>query len=172
MEIVRRVFDAALVLKRTSRVDRRGVMTVVCDDSIDGFEVKATRVYTMNEAGTFFGIHYRPEGDHLNRLAAVVKGRGMDYLIDLREDSPTYLKWEKIELTDDNLLSVMIPAGIGHAFLSLEDDTIMAYSMDRCGKDASVSVLNHLEEKIGLITDIPVRVIADYDANAPFLRGL
>ena len=153
----------------TSRVDKRGVMTVVFDDSIEGFDVKATRVYTMNEAGTFFGIHYRPVGDHLNRLAAVVQGRGMDYLIDLREDSPTYLKWEKIELTGDNLLSVLIPAGIGHAFLALTNNTVMAYSMDRCGEAASVSVLNYREERIGLTTDIPVKVIADYDANAPFL---
>ena len=97
MELIRKVFDSALILKRRTRVDDRGVMTVVSDESIDGFRAKETRIYSMNVKGTFFGIHYRDEEDPMNRVVSVIKGRGMDYLIDLRKNSPTYIKWEKME---------------------------------------------------------------------------
>ena len=75
MELIRKVFDSALILKRRTRVDDRGVMTVVSDESIDGFRAKETRIYSMNVKGTFFGIHYRDEEDPMNRVVSVIKGR-------------------------------------------------------------------------------------------------
>lgn len=169
MELIRKVFDSALILKRRTRVDDRGVMTVVSDESIDGFRAKETRIYSMNVKGTFFGIHYRDEEDPMNRVVSVIKGRGMDYLIDLRKNSPTYLKWEKLELSEENALAVLIPSGIGHAFLSLEENTIQCYSTEKSGKDGYVKTLNYLEDKIGLQLEIPIAVIADYDVNAPYI---
>lgn len=169
MELIGKVFDSALILKRRSRVDDRGVMTVVNDESIDGFRVKETRMYSMNTKGTFFGIHYRDEEDPMNRMVSVIKGRGMDYLVDLRKDSPTYLKWEKLELTEENALAVLVPSGIGHAFQSLEENTILSYSMDKSGKDGYTKTLNHLEGKIGLQLEMPVAAISDYDIAAPYL---
>lgn len=169
MELIREVFDCALVFKRRSRIDDRGVMTVVNDESIDGFRAKETRIYSMNVKGTFFGIHYRDEEDPMNRVVSVIKGRGMDYLIDLRKNSPTYLKWEKLELSEKNALTVLIPSGIGHAFLSLEENTIQCYSTEKSGKDSYVKSLNYLEEKIGLQLEIPIAAIADYDVNAPYI---
>ena len=169
MELIRKVFDSVLVLNRRSRIDERGVMTVVNDESIDGFRVKETRMYSMNVPGTFFGIHYRDEEDPMNRVVSVIKGRGMDYLVDLREDSPTYLKLEELELTEENALAVFIPSGIGHAFLSLEENTILSYSMDKSGKDSYAKTLNYLDEKIGLKPEIPIAVISDYDMTAPYI---
>ena len=169
MELIRKVFDSAMVLKSRSRVDERGVMSVISDDSIDGFRAKETRIYSMNVPGTFFGIHYRDAEDPMNRIVSVVKGRGMDYLVDLRKDSPTYLKWEKIDLSEGSSLAVYVPAGIGHAFLSLEENTVLSYSMDKSGKDGYAKTLNYLDGKIELIPEIPVAVISDYDREAPYL---
>ena len=168
MELVRKIFDCVLVLKRKERTDMRGSMTVVYED-ISGFEVKETRIYEMPKAGTFIGIHYRDVSDPMTKLVTVIRGRGMDYVIDLREDSPTYLKWEKLELNAKDCLAVLIPAGIGHAFLSLEDDTVQVYSVDACGSGARSKQLNYLDPKIGLALDGEVRFISDYDRGAPFL---
>ena len=154
-------------MERRYRVDGRGPMTIVCDRS-DDFKALETRIYTMPKAGTFFGIHYRDVADPMTKHVSVIKGRGMDYVIDLREDSPTYLQWEKIELTDSNALSVLIPAGIGHGFISLDDDTIQCYSVDRSGDEAFSKTLNYKEPKIGLVLDHEVTAIADYDVEAPF----
>ena len=141
MEIVKKVFDKALVLKFRTRMDNRGLMAVnyeneFVEDKV-GFIIKESRVYTIPKKGTFFGIHYREEKDPMGKLVTVIHGRAMDYIVDLRKDSPTYLKWERVELSAENALSVYIPAGFGHGFQTLEDDTIQLYFVDTSGNNAS-----------------------------------
>ena len=100
----------------------------------------------------------------------MIQGRGMDYLIDLREDSPTYLQWEQFELTAENALAVYVPAGIGHAFISMEENTIQLFTIDKCGKEGLSKQLNYKEPRIGLKLPIEVTEISTYDAGAAFLR--
>ena len=69
------------------------------------FKARETRIYSMPQEGTFFGIHYRDEGDPMTKFVTVIKGRGLDYVIDLRKESPTYLEWESIELSEENAFS-------------------------------------------------------------------
>ncbi|MBP5745651.1 MAG: dTDP-4-dehydrorhamnose 3,5-epimerase family protein [Lachnospiraceae bacterium] len=176
MEIIKRIFDEAALLTLRSRDDSRGNMTVVFDESIseifNDFFVKENRTYSMPRKGTFFGIHYKDESDPMDRLVSVVKGSGEDYIIDLRKDSPTYLEWESFMLSDKNAHAVYIPSGFGHAFLSLEEDTVLMYSMNRSGDRGFTKKLNYKDEHIKLKLPIPVCEIADYDKDAPFLDDI
>ena len=168
MELVKEIFGIVKIYKLKSRVDERGLLTYAYE-GIEGFDVKETRLYSMPHKGTFFGIHYREADAPMTKLVTVIKGCGTDYVIDLRKGSETYLKWESVELTEDNFLAVRIPAGIGHAFISTEDDTMQLFFIDKSGEDGYSKKLNHKEEKIGLKLPIPVTEISDYDAEAPFL---
>ena len=175
MEIVKNVFDKALVLKLRTRMDNRGLMTVNYEDEFVegkiGFKTKESRVYTIPKKGTFFGIHYREEKDPMGKLVTVIHGRAMDYIVDLRQDSPTYLKWEKVELSAENALSVYIPAGFGHGFQTLEDDTIQLYLVDTSGNNAYSKTVSYRDEKIGLKLELPITEISDYDIDAPLVSG-
>ena len=175
MELIKLIFDIAKVVKLDSRADNRGLMTVAAAEEALGdigipFNEKETRAYVMNKAGTFFGIHYREVSDPMAKLVTVIQGRGMDYLIDLREDSPTYLQWEQFELTAENALAVYVPAGIGHAFISMEENTIQLFTIDKCGKEGLSKQLNYKEPRIGLKLPIEVTEISTYDAGAAFLK--
>ena len=75
MELIKKIFDCVSVYKLKSRTDNRGPMTYVYEDNIAGFEVKETRVYTMPQKGTFFGIHYSDEGRPFSKLVSVIHGR-------------------------------------------------------------------------------------------------
>lgn len=170
MEVVKQLFDEVYVIKNRTRDDSRGTMIVGFDESVYeecGFEVKQSRIYTMPDKGTFFGIHYYE--DDISKMVSVIKGRGMDYIVDLRKDSPTYLKWESVELSGDNCKAVIIPKGFGHAFISLEDDTIQTFSINKGGYIPSKGY-NYRDEKIGLEFDIPISKIAEYDENAEFVK--
>ena len=169
MELIKTIFGCVKIYKLNSRSDNRGSMTYVYEDGIDGFEAKESRLYTMIRKGTFFGIHYREEADPLTKFVSVVKGRGLDYVIDLRKDSATYLKWEEIELSEDNALAVLVPAGIGHGFLAMEDNTMQFFAIDKSGGNGYSKQLNYKEKKIGLKLPIAITDISDYDLNAPFL---
>lgn len=169
MELIKTIFDSVKIYRLKSRTDNRGLMTYVYEEGIEGFVSKETRIYDMPKTGTFFGIHYREKNAPMQKFVTVVKGSGMDYVIDLRKDSATYLKWESLELSADNALAVLIPEGIGHAFISLEDNTMQAFTIDKTVKEGHSKQLNYKEEKIGLELPVAVTEISDYDAGAPFL---
>ena len=170
MELVKKIFNSVEIYKLKSRTDNRGQMTYAYEDCIDGFEIRETRVYTMPQKGTFFGIHYSDEATPFSKLVSVVQGKGTDYVVDLRKDSATYLKWEAVELSADNTLAVLVPAGIGHAFISLEDNTIQLFAINKTGKDGHSKQINYADPQIGIKLEIPITQISDYDSNAPFLE--
>ena len=167
--VIKDLFGKVKIYQLRARVDNRGTLAYVIDENIDDFKALETRIYSMPKEGTFFGIHYRDEISPMTKYVTVIKGRGMYYVIDLRKGSPTYLKWESIELSEENARAVLIPAGFGHAFISLQNDTIQLYSVDRSGNDAHSKQINYKDPKIGLELPITVSEISDYDLNAPII---
>lgn len=167
--VVKELFGKVKIYRLHTRVDNRGSLAYVFDESIDDFKARETRIYSMPKEGTFFGIHYRDERAPMTKFVTVIKGRGLDYVIDLRKESPTYLEWESIELSEENALAVLIPAGFGHAFISLQNNTIQLYSVDRSGDGAHSKQINYKDSKIGLKLPVPISEISDYDLSAPFV---
>ena len=168
--LIKEIFGKVKIYQIHTRVDNRGSLAYVYDENIDDFKALETRIYSMPKAGTFFGIHYREESSPMTKFVTVIKGRGMDYVIDLRKESPTYLQWESIELSEENAIAVLVPAGIGHAIISLQNDTMQFYSVDRSGNDALSDRINFKDPKIGLKLPIPISEISDYDLSAPFSK--
>ena len=167
--MIKEIFGKVKIYRLLTRVDNRGSLEYVFDENTAIFKVRETRIYSMPKEGTFFGIHYREESNPMTKFVTVIRGRGLDYIIDLREESPTYLEWESIELSEKNAFAVLIPAGFGHAFISLQNDTIQLYSVDRSGNDAHSKQINYKDSKIGLKLPIPISEISDYDLSAPFV---
>ena len=167
--MIKEIFGKARIYKLHSRVDNRGSLEYVFDENTADFKVRETRIYSMPKEGTFFGIHYREESSPMTKFVTVIKGRGLDYVIDLRKESPTYLQWESFELSEENALAALIPAGFGHAFISLQNDTMQLYSVDRSGNDAHSKQINYKDPKIGLKLPAPISEISDYDLSAPFV---
>lgn len=81
-----------------------------------------------SKAGVVRGIHRTP----YPKYVACVSGTVYDVIVDLREDSPTYLNWNGRWLTGANIamadaIRVFIPAGCGHGFFAAEDDSMLLY---------------------------------------------
>ena len=70
------------------------------------------------------GMHGDPE---MSKLATVVRGKLWDVIVDLRKGSPTYLKWEGFELSEDNHVQLYIPKGFAHGFIALSDNVVFSY---------------------------------------------
>ncbi len=72
------------------------------------------------------GLHYQvkyPQG----KLIRVVKGKVFDVAVDLRKDSPTYLKWFGTELSEINKKQLYIPPQFAHGFLTLSGEAEVVY---------------------------------------------
>jgi dTDP-4-dehydrorhamnose 3,5-epimerase len=70
------------------------------------------------------GLHGDPE---MSKLITVLRGKIWDVIVDLRKGSPTYLKWEGFDLSEDNHVQLYIPKGFAHGFIALTDNVVFAY---------------------------------------------
>ena len=82
---------------------------------------------STKKAGTIRGMHYQIPPFSEIKLIRCIRGAVYDVIIDLREGSPTFLKWEGIELSEENRRSIYIPEGFAHGFQSLLDDSDLIY---------------------------------------------
>lgn len=73
---------------------------------------------------TIRGVHY---DFRMAKLVQCLHGRIWDVIVDLRRESPTYLKWQGFVLSDRNHKQVYVPRGFGHGFLALEDGVVVHY---------------------------------------------
>ena len=81
------------------------------------------------ERGTLRGMHFQTPPHEEAKLVRCVRGAIYDVIVDLRPDSPTYLKWQGLELSSTNRLALYIPEGFAHGFLTLTDDAEVFYQM-------------------------------------------
>ena len=80
-------------------------------------------------AGTIRGIHFQSPPHAQAKLVHCSRGSLIDYVIDLRNESPTYGKYVSAELSHSNGHQLFIPAGFGHAFITLEEETEISYKV-------------------------------------------
>lgn len=65
-----------------------------------------------------------------SKLVRTIKGSVFDVAVDMRENSPTYLNWYGIELSEENKKQFFIPKGFAHGFLVLSDYAEFCYKVD------------------------------------------
>jgi dTDP-4-dehydrorhamnose 3,5-epimerase len=80
-------------------------------------------------AGTLRGMHFQVGEAAEAKLVRCTAGRMFDVAVDVRLDSPNYLRWVGIELSASNRLALAIPRGFAHGFLTLEDATEVLYQI-------------------------------------------
>lgn len=98
------------------------------DHGVDAVFVQDNHSYSAL-AGTIRGIHFQAPPHAQAKLVRCVRGRIMDYAIDLRSGSPTYGKHVSAELSAENGDQLFIPVGFGHAFITLEPDCEVTYKV-------------------------------------------
>ena len=79
--------------------------------------------------GTLRGMHFQT-GDHAEaKLVRCTRGAIYDVMLDLRPESPTYLKWHARILSEADGAAFFIPKGVAHGFQTLRDDCEVFYEM-------------------------------------------
>ena len=119
----------------------------------------------------FRGIHFQKQPFAQSKLVRCTRGRILDIAVDLRKGSPTYLQWEKVELSATNMYQLFIPKGFGHAFLTLEDNCEVCYKVDAPYDKASDRSILATDPQINLDlgVDYSVLVRSQKDVIAPLL---
>jgi dTDP-4-dehydrorhamnose 3,5-epimerase len=82
---------------------------------------------SVSSAGTVRGIHFAELPPSQAKFVTCVHGAAFDVVVDLRIGSPSYGLWDAVLLDDLDRKAVYLPEGLGHAFLALEDHTVVNY---------------------------------------------
>lgn len=84
---------------------------------------------SQSKRGVVRGVHYTATPPGNAKLAHCPQGRVLDIIVDLRVGSPTFGAWDSVVLDRATALSVYMPVGVGHAFVALEDNTVVSYML-------------------------------------------
>jgi len=124
----------AFVIDLEPQADERGFFARIwCEreSAMQGLEphlVQSSIVYNARKH-TLRGMHYQvaPHGEV--KVVRCTRGALFDVILDLRPDSPTFLKHWNIELSARNRRALYIPPGFAQGYQTLEDDTDVLYQM-------------------------------------------
>ncbi|MEM1299217.1 MAG: dTDP-4-dehydrorhamnose 3,5-epimerase [Pseudomonadota bacterium] len=121
--------------------------------------------------GTVRGLHYQAPPSAQAKLVRVLKGAVLDVAVDVRRGSPTFGKWVREELSAANGAQLLIPRGFLHGFVTLEDDTEVAYKVDAFFDPVADGAVRFDDPDLavdwGLSPD--TAILSDKDAGAPLL---
>jgi dTDP-4-dehydrorhamnose 3,5-epimerase len=117
--------------------------------------------------GTVRGLHFQWPPSAEGKLVRCVRGRLHDVLLDLRPDSPTYLRHEAVRLDESDSDAVFIPPGVAHGFQTLADDTDVLYQMSDVYAPDLASGVRWNDPAFGIRWPEAATVIADRDAGYP-----
>ena len=124
--IIKTKFDGLILVKNKKFNDSRGYFKELIIEK--NLKVKFPfHVMSFSKKNIIRGLHIQTKNPQ-GKFVTVIKGKIFDVTVDLRKKSKTYGKYFSKILSAKNSLSIYIPPGFAHGFLSMEKDNIVVYS--------------------------------------------
>jgi len=77
---------------------------------------------------TLRGLHFQVGEKAQAKLVKVITGSIVDFIVDIREDSPEYMKLYHYDMSPGDEL--LVPRGFAHGFMTTSFNTIVQYLVD------------------------------------------
>lgn len=116
------------------------------------------------------GLHYQNPPRAQGKLVRAVSGEIFDVAVDIRKGSPTYGRWVGVNLSEENMRMLYIPAGFAHGFLTLSDVADVMYkTTDEYSPEHEAGIIWN-DPEIGIKWPLDEPVLSPRDARWPGLR--
>ncbi|MFF2651580.1 dTDP-4-dehydrorhamnose 3,5-epimerase family protein [Streptomyces sp. NPDC058045] len=92
------------------------------------FPVRQTN-HSNSRKGVVRGVHFTATPPGTAKYVYCARGSALDIVVDLRVGSPTYGATDAVLLDQLDFRSMYFPVGVGHAFVALEEDTVVSYML-------------------------------------------
>lgn len=119
--------------------------------------------------GTIRGLHYQAPPHSEVKVMRCINGAIWDLIVDMRPESPTYLKHFGIELSSENQKALYVPEQFAHAYLALTDGAQAFYSASAFYTPGAEGGLRYDDPALGIDWPIPVEIVSEKDASWPLL---
>ena len=158
----------AFVVDLERREDLRGYFArTFCQHEFEEHGLKTTiaqaNVALSRDKGTLRGMHFQYPPAAESKLVRCTRGAILDVIVDLRPESPTYLKSVAVELTEDNRRALYVPGRFAHGYQCLVDRTETSYQVGEFYAPGLESGLRYSDPDLGLSWPLPVDEISPKD---------
>jgi dTDP-4-dehydrorhamnose 3,5-epimerase len=170
-------FDTAWLIEPDRHEDERGFFARTwCQREFEerglNPDLVQCSVSFSKEKGTLRGMHFQAAPHEEAKLVRCTQGSIFDVIIDVRDGSETFGKWQSFELSARNRSALYIPRGFAHGFQTLEPETEVSYQMSDFFHPQSARGLHFADETVGIAWPLPVSIISDRDASLGDLASL
>lgn len=154
--------------------DSRGFLArLFCADELAaaGFDRPIAQInHTFTaQRGTVRGLHFQRPPFAEVKLVSCLRGEVWDVAVDLREGSPTFLRWHAERLSADNGQALLIPEGFAHGFQALTDEVELLYCHSVAYAAQAEAGLNPHDPMLMLSWPLPVVELSARDASHPLI---
>jgi dTDP-4-dehydrorhamnose 3,5-epimerase len=128
--------------------------------------------HSRSRRGVLRGMHFSI-GDGQAKLIRCARGRILDVVVDLRRESPTYGRWESVELDDDRARQLYVPVGFAHGFCVLSDVADVTYKCSTYYDGAVERGFRYDDPDVGIEWPQDMTLlVSERDTMAPLLREI
>jgi dTDP-4-dehydrorhamnose 3,5-epimerase len=166
--------EGAFVIEPEPNEDERGLFARTFDAAVfsqHGLEANVAECsVAFNQArGTLRGLHYQRPPHEETKLVRCTRGAAFDVAVDLRGDSPSYLRWAGVELTAENRRAFYIPRGCAHGYVTLTDGCELEYQISTPHTPEAAAGVRWNDPALGIEWPVEPLVMSDRDASYPDL---
>lgn len=163
------------LVQRKAVEDSRGFLSrFYCDDEFKEIG-QAKSIAQINHTltrtkGAVRGLHFQFPPHAETKLVSCLNGEILDVAVDLRRNSPTFLKWHGVVLSAQNRQSLLIPEGFAHGFQALTENCELIYLHTASYYPQGEGALNVADPQIGIEWPLAITELSDRDRNHKFIE--
>jgi dTDP-4-dehydrorhamnose 3,5-epimerase len=117
--------------------------------------------------GTLRGFHYQIGHSAEAKTLSCMTGALHDIVVDLRPDSPTFMRWISVDISSEDRHSLHLPVGCANGWITTAPNTIVHYYMSRLYDPTSVRGIRYNDPALGFHWPMEPVVITEKDLSYP-----
>lgn len=165
----------AFLLKPNKYEDHRGSFSrVFCRNEFSEIfsnnEIVQINHSITVKKGSVRGLHFQYPPNAEIKIIKCIKGKVFDVIVDVRENSPTFLSWYGVILSCQNMKSIYIPKGFAHGFQTMESNTELLYLHSEVYEQANEGGLNPNDPSLNIKWPMDISNISEKDQKSKLIE--
>ena len=172
MDFAASPISGAYLVEHAPHADHRGSFTrTFCRREFEAAglngTVAQTNLSTTVRRGTVRGLHWSAPPHAETKVVQCLRGTIFDVIVDLREDSPSFLNWFAVALAGDTPRALYVPVGVAHGYQTLTDDVLVSYAMGTSYVPGAGRGLRYDDPTLAIGWPLEVSVVSEQDRGWP-----
>lgn len=126
--------------------------------------------HSVSRKDVLRGVHFALVPPGQAKYVYCPRGALMDFVVDIRDGSPTFGAWDAVRLDEVDRRGMYIAEGIGHAFVALTDDASLTYLVTSAYDPAREFTVSPMDPALGIDWGVASPILSDRDRDAPTLE--